>query len=214
MNQIKIKDFFSRKNKTSLILVDKRQFVRKEFIMGDAKLEWRMLHYCMKNGIRAPLPIAFEDNVIIMEYLEAEPLADRDSLPKGTCKELARWLFSFHSAFPGMKRGDSMLRNFLELDGMIYGIDFEEAGWGEQLEDVSTLCASILTEDPIYEREKRRAVRTIIDAYSNACDKRVEDRLLELIKHDLFTIYHRWSYYRGRKEDGILEWCPFCKTVL
>jgi len=214
MEYEKVKRFFSRKNNTWLVTAGEREYVLKEYVMGDPGKEWEILVKCHKEGVKAPEPIGIDERGLLMEYLRGEPLSDRGSLSDMQCVGLARWMHSFHTALPGMKRGDPMLRNFVEHYGVIYGMDFEEAEEGDPLEDVSMLCASILSEDPIFERSKRDCVMLILREYSRLLGRDVEERCIGLIRSDLFKIYDRWINYRGKREDLLIQWASFCKTVL
>jgi aminoglycoside phosphotransferase (APT) family kinase protein len=158
--------------------------------------------------------MGFENSTILMEYIDGGPMANRPCISVQQCRGLAKWLHGFHAIFPGMKRGDAILRNFLEKDGDIYGIDFEEAGPGDQLEDVSMLCASILTEDPIFSREKGRCTRALIETYSELREEDLYGPCINLIRGDLFAIFNRWKAYRGRIDEDLLQWIGFYQTVI
>ncbi|HOP08926.1 MAG TPA: RIO1 family regulatory kinase/ATPase [Candidatus Methanofastidiosa archaeon] len=214
MPKNKVQDFFSRKNVASLVDIDGELYVSKKYVIGDATIEWDMLKKCFERGVRVPRPIKIDDGTILMEYVDGSPLSDRKCLSSDQCRGIAEWLHEFHAALPGMKRGDAMLRNFLEHEEKIYGIDFEEAGAGDQLEDVSMLCASILTESPIFEASKIMCARKIVGIYSMLSGTDVHDRCVDLIGRDLFAIYRRWRDHRGRKDKNLLQWTAFYKTVL
>jgi len=208
------KVFFSRKNTASLVNADGKRLVLKKFDMGDPDVEWKILSDGHAKGIKVPRPILKEGRQILMEYLDGQPLANRESLEREECSGLAKWLHDFHNAFPGMIRGDAMLRNFIETKEGIYGIDFEESVPGDPLEDVARLCASVLTEDPVFTRQKISSVKHIIADYGHLSGSNINVDCVDLIMKCLFDIYRIRRDIRGKRSDNVLQWIPFCKTII
>ncbi len=83
----------------------------------------------------------------------------------------ADWLAAFHDHFKtdnGFRiRGDCSLRNFILKDG-IWGVDFEESRIGKPVEDVASLCASILSTDPMFTTEKFKLCQKFLEAYNKS----------------------------------------------
>ncbi|MGZ7043123.1 MAG: hypothetical protein ACXVHW_04940 [Methanobacterium sp.] len=50
---------------------------------------------------------------------------------------------------------DCNLRNFIFSDKTIYGLDFDEIGYGDSREDLGDICFFLLTNFPSYTEEKK-----------------------------------------------------------
>ena len=136
--------------------------------------EYRVLREASRNGVPVPQPVAFiEGKALLMQHVPGENLCDllnRRCLPEYADK-LARWYASFHRRFSrldgtALLRGDSNLRNFiLREDGYLFGVDFEEAEWGDPARDMGQICASILDTEPMFTPEKAALCRRLIARY-------------------------------------------------
>ncbi|MHC1604997.1 MAG: BUD32 family EKC/KEOPS complex subunit [Candidatus Methanofastidiosia archaeon] len=195
-----VKKFKSRKNNVFLIEKDNKFFIYKRYATGEKKTEWQILKLCKKNNVPVPEPIEHGKDFILLEYLNGQNMADMQKISQITCGDLAHWLFSFHEVFPSKMRGDAILRNFILFDKHIFGIDFEETGDGDRLKDISMLCASILTHDPIFTSERFICVSLVIEEYEKLWCKNIKNRVLYYLKNDLEKIANR----RTRKKDEIL----------
>lgn len=201
--------FFSRRNEVSLVREGGRHVVKKMFVAGNARHEWDILSRCHTSGLAVPEPLSISLDTITMEYIPGQTYADRPLLTHHQCKMLAGWLFSFHMAFTGTRKGDAMLRNFIENGTVTYGIDFEEAGPGDGLEDVALLCASILTENPIFTQTKINEARWVAACYLDLARSRSHEELSAMLETELEKI-------AARRKDGsdILSRMPVGKTVI
>ena len=84
---------------------------------------------------------------------------------------LGQWFTNFHVFFKTTDRfrirGDSILRNFILTD-RIWGVDFEESRTGRPEEDIATMCASILSTDPMFTPEKFELSKIFIKSYNQS----------------------------------------------
>lgn len=169
----------SKKNRVYLVESGGQLFVLKLYRAPHhlrASLEHRVLRKTFREGPAVPQPLAFVDKkALLMEYIPGRNLCDllnRRCLPEYADK-LARWFSSFHRCFkrPGGKtllRGDSNLRNFMiGKEGVLYGVDFEEAAPGDPVRDMGQICASILDTEPMFTPVKAALCRRLIHCYGS-----------------------------------------------
>jgi Ser/Thr protein kinase RdoA (MazF antagonist) len=167
----------SKKNRVYLVENDAGRFVLKLYRAPHHRrsaVEHRVLQEAFQKGVAVPQPLAFiEKKALLMEYIPGENLCDllnRRCLAEYADK-LAGWYAAFHCCFsqPGgrtLVRGDSNLRNFvLRQDGTLYGVDFEEAAWGNPAQDIGQICASILDTEPMFTPAKAALCRRLIARY-------------------------------------------------
>ena len=140
-----------------------------------------------KGSSKLNIPTVYEmdekNNVLILSYIIGENLCDivnREDTSKSEkqrlMKLLARWFYDFHKFFKKdgvfFIHGDPTLRNFILTDKM-WGVDFEETRPGKTVEDISGVCASILTTDPMFTSEKFELCNVFIDSYTELAPGRI-----------------------------------------
>ncbi|NWF95408.1 MAG: hypothetical protein HXY34_04645 [Candidatus Thorarchaeota archaeon] len=130
--------------------------------------EWA-LAVCSSSGIEVPHVIESKDNVILMEYVPGDVLVDvvNSTFDPHLIDQLADWYVRFHRV-TGLLKGDPQLRNFVVSDGVVIGLDFEEARPGNWLADISGIGASLLDTDPIFDHRKRSLSWRLLDRYLKA----------------------------------------------
>ncbi|MBN1280666.1 MAG: hypothetical protein JXA00_03365 [Candidatus Thermoplasmatota archaeon] len=183
------KEFESKKNTVGYVVYEGQPRVFKWFVPGlkqNMDLEYSILQKgCAELAIPSPLDKDTDNNVLIMSYIMGENVCDiiNDSHKTFQEKEriillLADWLVQFHSLFrseDGFRiRGDASLRNFIFSKDRVWGVDFEESRPGKPSEDVATLCASLLSTDPMFTKEKVQLCHACINAYLRAAKWPVE----------------------------------------
>jgi tRNA A-37 threonylcarbamoyl transferase component Bud32 len=163
--------FPSRKNAVVHLKIrtDKQnhvELVAKMFILGNYNLELSVLVESWKHNITIPEVIDARDNVILMSYVPGEPLVEiiNRTFEPLIIERLAQWYHDFHSVHDKIK-GDPRLRNFIYNDGVLYGIDFEEAQSGPWLLDIGGISASLLDTNPIFDTRKRRLSWRLLGSY-------------------------------------------------
>jgi tRNA A-37 threonylcarbamoyl transferase component Bud32 len=172
----------SKKNAVAYITIKDKPRVIKWFVPGlkrQMKIEYNILQEgSSKLGIPPVYKMDEKNNVIIMGYIIGENLCDVINDEKTTKAEkerlmilLAEWFSDFHKYFKKSNefriRGDSTLRNFI-LSDRIWGVDFEESRTGEPIEDIATMCSSILSTDPMFTSEKFQLCQKFIESYSKS----------------------------------------------
>jgi len=176
------KRFDSKKNIVVYATIDNKPRILKWYVPGlkrNMETEYSVLTKGFpKVSMPSPVERDDENNVILMSYITGKNLCDvindastsMSHKKKAVCL-LADWFVAFHGHFKtdyGFRiRGDSGLRNFILKDG-IWGVDFEESRVGKPVEDVASICASILSTDPMFTSEKFELCRTFLEAYKKS----------------------------------------------
>lgn len=206
--------FFSRRNTVFKSLLGKETVVVKVFPEGvtdAARKEYSMLQECQSVGVSAPIPLELADQFIVMEYVEGSTLSEHlDSIWLGStdgqladrialdsaASSLGRWFSDFHSSFGNrLCRGDANMRNFLIDRRGVTGIDFEESGEGDIINDIGQACSSILSMRPMFTRDKAKFCRTLAEKYFTAMGFTKTTELGESTAHAL-------EHYASYRSDG------------
>ena len=215
----------SKKNSVTYVTLEGKPCVLKWFVPGFKKQMRTECDILEKGASKLYIPSVHEqdvdNNVLIMNYITGENLCDIINDEKTTTNEknklmilLAEWFIDFHNFFKIDNqfriRGDSSLRNFIFSD-RIWGVDFEESRYGNPVEDIGDMCASILTTDPMFTTEKFNLCKIFINSYT----KNAPGRILNIndeISYSILTkiqwrpeqeeIFRKFS--KKIKEKGIL----------
>jgi tRNA A-37 threonylcarbamoyl transferase component Bud32 len=174
------KRFESKKNTVAYVLLNSQPRVLKWFVPGlkqNMEIEYSVLKKGFSNlTIPSPLEKDSENNVVVMSYIMGENICDIINNPQKILEEkikvvhlLAYWFVKFHTFFKSEEgfrlRGDANLKNFILSRGQIWGVDFEESRIGKPSEDLATLCASLLSTDPMFTDEKFQFCQIFLDTY-------------------------------------------------
>jgi tRNA A-37 threonylcarbamoyl transferase component Bud32 len=174
------KRFDSKKNTVAYIVINGQPRILKWFVPG-LKQNMDIEYDVLKKGyadlaIPSPLEKDTENNVLVLSYIMGNNLCDllndehtKLEEKKKLIQQLAAWFVSFHTRFQSEEgfriRGDACLRNFVFSKNRVWGVDFEESRIGKPTEDIATLCASILSTDPMFTEEKYQLCQTFVDEY-------------------------------------------------
>jgi tRNA A-37 threonylcarbamoyl transferase component Bud32 len=177
----------SKKNTVAYVTIDNNPRVLKWFVPG-LKRQMNVEYTILKKGsTELNIPAVFEmdekNNVLVTKYINGINLCDiiNNKDIKHVEKQrlmslLAEWFNDFHNFFKKDKefiiRGDSTLRNFI-LSDKIWGLDFEESRNGRPVEDLGGICASILTTDPMFTKEKFTLCKILLDRYNELTPDRI-----------------------------------------
>ena len=180
-------EFKSKKNKVAYVTLKNKPRVLKFFVPG-FKRQMNVEYNILKKGSsKLNIPTAFEldekNNVLVTSYIMGENLCDIINDDKTTHSEkqrlillLSEWFYEFHNYFKKdnefMIRGDPILRNFVLTD-RIWGVDFEESRKGRPVEDLAGMCASILTTDPMFTKEKIKLCKLLLENYNDRVPGRI-----------------------------------------
>jgi len=188
-NVILQKNLKSKKNTVAYVTIDKKPRVLKWFVPGlkrNMENEYRILKKA-KSEINVPMIYKKDDknNVLYMNYIMGENLCDIINDEDASYEEketlmmlLSEWFYNFHNFFKDndgfLIHGDPTLRNFIFTD-RIWGVDFEEARSGKPVEDIAGACASILSTDPMFTKEKYKLCSIFVDNYLKLAPGRISD---------------------------------------
>ena len=177
----------SKKNTVAYVTIDNNPRILKWFVPG-LKRQMNIEYSILKKGsTNLNIPAVFEmdekNNVLVTKYINGENLCDiiNNKDVKQVEKQrlvslLADWFNDFHNFFKKDKdytiRGDSTLRNFILTD-KIWGLDFEESRVGKPVEDLASICASILTTNPMFTKDKFTLCKILLDRYNELAPGRI-----------------------------------------
>ncbi len=182
-------EFKSKKHAVGLVLFKGKTQVFKRYLpeyFSHMLQEYMILSISMPS-VTKPIVLKKDDvhHLLILSYIPGVNLCDMINDHSITIEEklrlvklLARWFVSFHSYAKNhhgcIIRGDSNLRNFLCND-KIWGVDFEESRSGKPEEDISQLCVSLLTTDPMFTNEKFDLAQLFIKEYEQGISRNLLD---------------------------------------
>ncbi len=126
-----------------------------------------------------------EHNFLLVDYIHGLNVCDlindnQLSLQEKTeiIRHLSTWFAQFHQTFytdtDSMIHGDANLRNFL-FRNTLYGLDFEEVKKGNPIHDIADICASILSTNPSFTKEKIILIKRFLQTYQSSVPYKLED---------------------------------------
>lgn len=169
----------SRRNRVWVVETDVRPVVVKRFLSGRCGLEFQTLLQARLANLDVPYPLWSDGVHIVSEYIGGESceLMINHMFSAKVAEAMGKWLALFHSrlADGNMARitADAVLSNFLSVDGRIFGVDFEDSKFGDPLDDVGQLAASILGSEPFFTPVKFDLCHQMIGGYGAAAGKDV-----------------------------------------
>jgi tRNA A-37 threonylcarbamoyl transferase component Bud32 len=181
--------FKSKKNTVAYVTLNNKPRVVKWFVPGKINQMNTEISVLKKGSSKLNIPIIHEsdkkNNVLILNYIVGENLCDiiNDNDTSYDEKQrliilLSKWFFDFHNHYKKNENylihGDPSLRNFILTD-RIWGVDFEDSRSGNPVEDISGMCASILTTEPMFNSEKFRLCASFIENYLTLAPGRIKD---------------------------------------
>ena len=206
------KKYTSKKNTVAYVLYQGKPRILKWYAPGFTKNMETEANILTKATLKLALPTLFEkdtkNHVLNLSYIPGTNLCDLINSNETTPTEkqrliqlLATWFADFHKYFKTREktliRGDAILRNFLFTD-RIWGLDFEETRPGNPIEDIATLCTSILTTNPMATQTKYNLCTIFVKAYK----QQVSWNLNNLIAEIAYAIILR-TVYRPTEEQQL-----------
>lgn len=179
MNMEILERFVSKRNQVFLVRLhegdDSRLAVLKEYAPANKKCldaEYDNILMLQSNGIPVPGIIHRSSGSLLLEYLEGPLISDlAERLDTGAwIDELALWMARLHSLKGengSLLKKDVNLRNFIFCSGRIYGLDFEQTGFGDPETDLGNICFFLLTNTPSFGREKHILMRRFLQSYES-----------------------------------------------
>lgn len=148
-------------------------FIMKKYNINNRRIlekEYRNIKALQKQGIPIPKIMYKSNDSLIFQYIQGELVGD---LVEKQClgnwiDEFALWMVNLHkisNKTGNLLKIDVNLRNFIYSDGKIYGLDFEEVGFGDARIDLANICFFILTNRPSFTKEKHIIMRQFLQNY-------------------------------------------------
>lgn len=182
-----LKRLKSKRNQVHLINLkegtNERLAILKEYSLENRKLldiEFENIIMLKDSGIFVPDIIYKDNSRLVMEYIQGELVVDLvESLEIGNwIDKLALWMAKLHEISKYNERllkKDVNLRNFIYSKGNIYGLDFEEIGYGDIRLDLSNICFFILTNEPSFKKEKYTMMNRFLESYEKYSNVKLID---------------------------------------
>lgn len=164
----------SMRNRVWAVETDVRPVILKRSLSGKAENEFGALLKAREKGLEVPFPLYRRGDYLVLEYVPGERC---DSLINHlfnaeAARKLGSWLARFHQELSEEAyqtvMADAELTNFLYWDDKIYGIDLEDSGAGEPLDDLGQLIASILGSEPVFTPIKFDLCMKLLDSYERS----------------------------------------------
>jgi len=169
MNRIRLVP--SKRNRVWVAETDVRPVVVKQSLSGRAGNEFEELLVARKAGVDVPYPLFMDRDYLILEYVQGDTCDTMINhlFSFEVAEEIGIWLARFHEKMPsnGLRRvrGDSVLSNFVFSEGKVFGLDLEDSGPGDSLDDLGQIGASILGNEPFFTPIKFDLCIRLIESY-------------------------------------------------
>jgi hypothetical protein len=161
----------SKRNRVWVAETDVRPVVIKQFLSGRAGNEFEELLVARKAGVDVPYPLFKDGDYLILEYVQGDTCDAMINhlFSSEVAEKIGIWLAGFHEKMPSDElrriRGDSVLSNFVFSEGKIFGLDLEDSGPGDPLDDLGQIGASILGSEPFFTPIKFDLCLRLIESY-------------------------------------------------
>ena len=181
----------SKRNRVWVVETDVRPVVLKRSLCGKAENEFASLVSARQAGLAVPLPLFYQDDHIVMEFIPGERC---DTLinhlfSAETARNIAKWLAAFHERMGDGARpqimADADLSNFAVWDDRVWGFDLEDTALGDPLDDIGKLLASILGSEPVFTPVKFDMCMGLMEAYEEESGVEVRESVRPYIARHL-----------------------------
>jgi tRNA A-37 threonylcarbamoyl transferase component Bud32 len=139
------------------------------------------------SDISVPKIIYKHNDSLFFEYMHGElvgDLVEKQSMGNWI-DEFALWMAKLHKIKKGtnsLLKMDVNLRNFIYSKGKIYGLDFEDIGYGDIRTDLGNICFFILTDTPSFTKEKHIMMRRFLQSYEKHSGLKLKEMDKYLLK--------------------------------
>lgn len=146
----------SRRNRVWVVETDVRPVVVKRSLSGKIENEFETLVLARKAGLPVPYPLLKEEDYLVLEYIPGESceILINHMFSSEAVDGIGRWLAEFHRCLGDDSKsrivGDAIPSNFILNDGLTYGLDLEDSGPGDPLDDLGEMVAMILASEPFF----------------------------------------------------------------
>ncbi len=193
----------SKRNRVWIVETDVRPVVVKRFFTGKADNEFEMLLRSRNAQMNCPLPLAKSGDYLVTEYVSGEGCESliNHMFSMAAAEKIGRWLAQFHSR---LKEGDrhvimtdAVPSNFIMSGGELFGLDLEDSGRGDPLDDVGRMAASFLDSDPIFTPVKFDLCLRMIESYERESGTQAKEVVRRYVaKHLQFDAKNRPLFRR------------------
>jgi hypothetical protein len=166
----------SRRNRVWVVETDVRPVVVKRSLSGKCGNEFEVVIQAKSAGLNVPYPLFMEGDYLVFEYLQGETcdMLINHMFSSQAAEGMGEWLASFHGILGNGSTckvmNDAVLTNFILSDQKIFGVDLEDAGPGNPLDDVGQLSAAILGSEPFFTPVKFDLCLRMLQSYERtAC---------------------------------------------
>lgn len=208
----KIKEFYSKKNKVSLVEINFQKYIYKVHLNEKAfyleKEFYRKLKQNHDYMINTPNLVSYRENqkTLLLQYIKGATLLEKleefevinnsnaEMASANLIISLYNWIESFYNIDfikkDGLVLNDVNFRNFIVKDNKIYGIDFEDISEGDCKDSIGRIIAFYLTYSPCFTLFKNRVSKRVVD-YLIRQKGFNEKKLTKNIKEELEIIKKR-----------------------
>lgn len=148
--------------------------------LHNLKQEYENIKMLESHSIPVPKIIMKTYDSLFLEYFQGkliDELVEEQSLDSWIDR-FALWMSRLHKiTFKGnsLLKFDANLRNFIYVNDMVYGLDFEEMGFGDPRNDLADICFYILTNTPSFTRKKHLIMRQFLTSYENYSESKLKE---------------------------------------
>lgn len=208
----KIKEFYSKKNKVSLVEINFQKYIYKVHLNESSFYLEKEFYLKLKQNhdyiINTPNLVSYRENqkTLLLQYIEGSTLLekleeleeindwDAELASANLILCLYNWVESFYNIDfikkDGLVLNDINFRNFIVKDNKIYGIDFEDISKGECKDSTGRILAFYLTYNPCFTLFKNRVSKRVVD-YLIGQKGFNEKKLTKNIEEELIIIKKR-----------------------
>lgn len=181
----------SRVNRVWVVETDVRPVVVKRSLSGRAEREFEALVLAKSAGLSVPYPLFKDGEYIIQEYLPGDTceVLINHMFSHQAAEGIGAWLAGFHAAFrqgaSTRLMADAVMSNFIFSEGRIFGVDLENSGFGNELDDLGQASASMLGSEPFFTPMKFDLCLRMLGAYEAATGIPVREKVRPFISRYL-----------------------------
>ena len=172
----------SKKNRVWIAETDVRPVVVKRFLTGKCGVEFESLLVSREKGVPVPFPLWKQGDHLVMEYISGENCESlvNDMFSADAAEGIGSWLASYHRLGGGQLpriMGDAVLSNFIMSDGRIFGVDLEDSTFGDPMDDLGQILASVLSSEPFFTPIKFDLCLRLVNSYDRSASAESRERV-------------------------------------
>jgi len=193
----------SKVNRVWVVETDVRPVIVKRFLSGRCDVEFEALLQARNSGLGVPCPMGKENEYLVTEFIPGESceVLIHRMFSSAAAAGLGQWLAAFHGnmVVDDRKRimGDATPSNFVMHDDQIFGFDLEDVIFGDPMDDIGKLAASIIGNEPFFTPIKFDLCLGMLRSYEHSAGVDiVEDSRKYVSKHLLLDVRQKPLFRR------------------